>query len=454
MRLPEGPLVAWYGDDFTGSAAVMEVLALAGVPAVLFFKPPDAAALSRFGPLGAIGVAGDARSRSPEWMDAHLPAIFEALRQTGAPLIHYKVCSTFDSAPHVGSIGRAADIGLAGGGWAPLVLGAPEIGRYQAFGTLFAAAGDEVHRLDRHPTMATHPVTPMDEADVRRHLSRQTAKEIGLVDLRRLKAGEGAAALEAERAAGNTIVAFDVVDEETLCAAGEAIWRQSLEAPVFALGSQGVEYALIAAWRKAGIAPEAPRSAVVPASRVAVVSGSCSPITAEQIRLAEAKGFATIPLDATTALDKGAFARARQDAVSTALSALSKGRDPLIYTARGPHDPAVARFGEAVAAAGVDSGEVNRRIGEGLGEVLSAVVRTGRLRRAAIAGGDTSSHAAQALGLDAVTAKAPLVPGAALLTGHGEDPATDGLEIVLKGGQMGPPDFFERLRAGGPGRSL
>jgi uncharacterized protein YgbK (DUF1537 family) len=36
-ELPQGPLIAWYGDDFTGSAATMEALTFAGLPAVLFF---------------------------------------------------------------------------------------------------------------------------------------------------------------------------------------------------------------------------------------------------------------------------------------------------------------------------------------------------------------------------------------------------------------------------------
>ena len=35
-ELPDGLLVAFYGDDFTGSAATMEVLTFAGLPTVLF----------------------------------------------------------------------------------------------------------------------------------------------------------------------------------------------------------------------------------------------------------------------------------------------------------------------------------------------------------------------------------------------------------------------------------
>ncbi|WMS41976.1 four-carbon acid sugar kinase family protein [Acuticoccus sp. MNP-M23] len=451
MNLPAGPLIAWYGDDFTGASAVMEVLTFAGFPSVLFFDPPDAARLARFGTLRAIGIAGDARTRDPAWMEANLPPVYAALRATGAPVTHYKVCSTFDSAPDVGSIGKAADLGIAADGWAPLVVGAPEIGRWQAFGTLFAAAGDTVHRLDRHPTMAVHPVTPMDEADVCRHLGRQTERRVGLVDLVALKAGRGADALKAARAGGNTIVAFDVVDDETLAAAGALIWAQAMDAPLFALGSQGVEYALVAAWRAAGVAPPpAPPQTVAPVHRLAIVSGSCSPITAGQIAHAEADGFAIVPLDPAAAVDEAAWGRAKDAAAENALALLGQGRNPLVCTARGPDDRSISAFREAVAQSGTGLATANTRIGEGLGEILNRIVRDAGLTRAAIAGGDTSSAAARGLGIYAVTAEAPLVPGAALLKAHGDDPATDGVQIALKGGQMGPPDFFSRMRAGSP----
>ena len=104
--------VAYYGDDFTGSTDVMEVLAWAGLPSVLFLQPPNTEHLSRFRSARAIGIAGDSRSRSPVWMSERLPPIFQQLENLGAPINQYKVCSTFDSSPQVGSIGRALDIGL------------------------------------------------------------------------------------------------------------------------------------------------------------------------------------------------------------------------------------------------------------------------------------------------------------------------------------------------------
>ncbi len=412
------PVLAFYGDDFTGAGALMEVLTFAGLPTVLFLDPPTPAALAGFPGARAVGLAGDARTRDPAWMRAELPGIYAGLRAFGAPILHYKLCSTLDSAPEIGSIGVATELALPPGGLATLVVAAPRIGRWQAFGTLFARAGDgDVHRLDRHPTMSIHPVTPMDEADVRRHLARQTALPVTLADLLDLKSGRGPARL-AEADARGGILAIDVVDDETLAAAGALLWQ----AQGFVLGSQGVEYALVAAWRHAGLLPPAPSpEPLAPAERIAVVSGSCSPTTAAQIDAAEADGFPIIPLD-PRAPDWDAAAR-------DALAALAAGRSPLVASARGTSD---ARADPA--------------LGTGLGRLLDRLIREAGLTRAVIAGGDTSSHGARALGLAALTAETPIAPGASLLHGHRRDGST--IELVLKGGQMGGPDFFARVRDG------
>ncbi|MCA1686456.1 MAG: four-carbon acid sugar kinase family protein, partial [Planctomycetia bacterium] len=173
------PLLTFYGDDFTGSTDAMEALARSGVRAALFLDAPGPGQLTgRFAGLKAVGVAGMARSMSPGQMDTALPPVFERLGRLGAKLLHYKVCSTFDSSPEVGSIGRAIDIGRRtfASPFVPLVVGAPALRRYCLFGNLFATAGGETFRLDRHPTMRCHPVTPMAEADLRAHLARQTSK--------------------------------------------------------------------------------------------------------------------------------------------------------------------------------------------------------------------------------------------------------------------------------------
>lgn len=86
----EGPLLTFYGDDFTGSLASMEVLAFAGLSTVLFLEPPTPDRLRDFAGCRAIGIAGTARSRAPGWMDEHLPAVFRLLAGLGAPVLHYQ----------------------------------------------------------------------------------------------------------------------------------------------------------------------------------------------------------------------------------------------------------------------------------------------------------------------------------------------------------------------------
>ena len=89
-------LLSFYGDDFTGSTDAMESLARGGVRTVLFTTPPTPAQLARYDGLRAFGVAGMTRSMSPEAMEQTLRPAFEVIRQCKPPIVHYKVCSTFD----------------------------------------------------------------------------------------------------------------------------------------------------------------------------------------------------------------------------------------------------------------------------------------------------------------------------------------------------------------------
>ncbi|ATY32702.1 four-carbon acid sugar kinase family protein [Sphingomonas psychrotolerans] len=422
-------LYAFYGDDFTGSTDVLEQLAEGGVPAVLFLRHPDAELRARFSQARAIGIAGDSRSRSPEWMSAHLPTAFAALSDAG--LVHYKTCSTFDSSPRTGSIGRAIDIGRASvGGTAAIVVGAPHLRRYVAFGNLFAAAGAETYRIDRHPTMSRHPVTPMREADLIRHLAHQTTARIALVPLDRIQTGEAEAAWR-EVAGEADAVLFDGVSMADLAATGAVLRTHRVR---FAAGSSGVTRALVLAWRDAGLIDAAAPAVRAPASeRLLVVSGSCSPVTARQIARSAANGYFALEADVPALLHGDAAAEMRL--VDTACAALAEGGRCVIYSAQGP-------LGEDATAAG-------DRLGAALGRITAAAIRRTGLRRLLFAGGDTSSHGVAELGIDALTWAAPIEPGAPLVRAHAADPAVDGLELVLKGGQIGGEDFFETVRLGG-----
>lgn len=434
MNLPAGPLIAWLGDDFTGGAAVAETLAFAGLPAAMFLEPPDAAILARFPGLRGIGIATTARAESPAWMDAHLPALYAALVATGAPVIQYKACSTMDSAPGLGSLGRALELGLDATGetCAPILFASPEMGRYQTFGTLFAAGRGGIHRIDRHPVMARHPVTPIDEADIVRHLGRQTA--LPLAALMRPELGrDGFERLVQEGARG---VAVDCAGEDDLVAVGRILWRRR-----FVLGSQGVESALIAHFRAEGWlkgAPPRPQPARM--ERIAVVSGSASAVTARQIAWAEARGWPVIRLDTTALFGPGGPATVT-GALAQASQALAQGRNPIVAALRGPDDPALPATRAAIAAAGLAPAKGEARIGEALGAILAGLVAHD-LSRVVVAGGDTSGRVARALRLVALEPIAWIAHGASVQRGHRADGTS--IEIILKGGQMGPEDLFDR----------
>ena len=420
------PLYVWYGDDFTGSTDVLEALGLYGVRAVLFTHAPDARALAAFSDCRALGIAGESRSRSPQWMSRNLPAIFRAIRRLGAPVNHYKVCSTFDSSPRVGSIGRAMEIGRAvfRSGTVPVVVGAPHLGRAVVFGNLFASADGAMYRIDRHPTMRQHPVTPMTEADLRLHLARQTKLPMGGVDLTAFQSRNVQRCWQSQVDAHAGAVVFDGFSDAMVDETAQILWQRALERAVFAVGSSGLTHGLLHYWRKAGLI-DAPRALDPPRAvdRLLVLSGSCSPVTARQIRRAKQMGFAAWRLTGTGPWNAES-AKAR--------TALASGRSVVLYTALGPQ---------------VQDEKHGEKFGAALGVLLRDLVFAGGVRRILIAGGDTATHSVKQLGLDALTFAAPLVAGVPLCRGSAKS-EIDGLELALKGGQMGPDEFFANVRDG------
>ncbi len=445
---PDGPLLAYYGDDFTGSTDAMEAMTAAGVSTVLFLSTPTAAMLARFADARCIGIAGSSRGRSPAWMEAELPKVFAALASLKAPILHYKVCSTFDSSPTIGSIGSAIDLGTKTmpGRWTPTIVGAPRLKRYQVFGNLFAAVDGVGYRLDRHPTMSRHPVTPMGESDLCKHLAAQTTRRIELIDMLQLR--QGTAAQRAQDLAGDDVpvVFIDVLDDETLAAAGRLVWEQRGRG-IFSASSSGLQYALAAHWRALGLVPAEPSLPEPKAApSIAVVSGSCSPVTASQIAWARHHGFVTERLQLPRALDANSREEEIERVVKVAQAALERGASPLVFSAEGPDDPTVLGFDALARDARQSRPDAARLIGAALAEVMRRLLDSTPLRRVVVAGGDSSGEVASALDIEALTVSAGLAPGAPLCRAWSSVPQRDDLEIVLKGGQIGGEDFFGRAR--------
>lgn len=450
-------LLCFYGDDFTGSTDAMEALTKNGLRTVLFLETPDQVFLDEhFSDIQCFGVAGISRTMSPKDMETNLRPIIEKMKSYPVSIIHYKICSTFDSSPNIGSIGKVIDIAkevFDTQEVVPLLVSAPELNRYTVFGNHFATVNNQTYRLDRHPTMSQHPITPMDEADLIKHLSKQTNSRISNFDINRLS--ESTVEIKQQynnmlRDEKTDVVVFDALNNDDMREIGGLIWEQSDQETTFVVGSSGVEYALTKHWKTIGLTDGTYKNQIkLPAKeQVLAVSGSCSPVTEEQIEFALEKGFVGIKVPMIDLLEP----RTTKDTFQSLLHQINEiikcGRNPIIYSALGSEDPTIEEANNYLNTTKNGKYNIGELLGRQLGLLIKEVVLQTSLKRIIIAGGDTSSYATKEMDIFGLEMIAPISPGAPLCTCYSNDPSFNGLELALKGGQLGSKDYFIRVAEG------
>jgi uncharacterized protein YgbK (DUF1537 family) len=118
---------------------------------------------------------------------------------------------------------------------------------------------------------------------------------------------------------------------------------------------------------------------------------------------------------------------------------LRAGRSVIVHTTpRGPNKGAATKL----------KNETAETLGRAVGEVLRNALLQTSIKRICVAGGDTSSFAARALGIEALEMIRPLTPGAPLCRALAPNSPADGLEVVFKGGQVGPENYFSIVKKG------
>ena len=429
MREGQTYKLIFYGDDFTGSTDALEFLCLYGARAVLFMEVPDKSMLESFPGIDAFGVAGKTRSLATNEMKEVLDKDFAQLSTFQTSIIHYKVCSTFDSSPAIGSIGMAMDLGakIFKTPLVPVLGGMPLIGRYCVFSNLFVRMGigtsGAIHRLDRHPSMSKHPVTPSEEADLRLHLGRQTNKRIGAIDIDHMQhpSSDWMRHLEGDEEA----VVLDAMTEEDLLKIGAWLDERSSNARMFTIGSSGIEAALGMHWKSNEILKgiDHPLRKQKEGAML-VVSGSQSPISHAQIEFARANEY---PVHVITADALGT--EPDSSLINTIVAQCEEGK------------PVVVHSGSRNASV-VDAELLGNFYGKLVREI-SVRIPLGKL---VICGGDTSSHTARALGITAVEMVGSYIHGAPLCKVFSTFKEIDGMEMNFKGGQVGPPEYFEVIK--------
>jgi uncharacterized protein YgbK (DUF1537 family) len=415
---------AFYGDDFTGSVDVLLQLRRAGWTSRLFLGLPGPAELhAAAADVDAVGVAGVARSLPADRIESEVRPVLEALRRLGPRVVQYKACSTADSSPAVGSLGRVIEIGrdVFGVATVPALFAQPDFGRYTAFGNHFAAEEGQVYRLDRQPTMSKHPVTPMRESDLARHLSLQTSLPIGSMHLTEYTDGAEIAWKLAQRTEAATVL--DALTDEHIGLVSQAVVANSRPgAPQFVIGSGGFSRGIAAALSPGRTSQADTVDELNDDGPVLAVSGSQSPQTSRQIEDARRRGWTVLVL----AADRDGQLKDR------VIAELASGRSVVVTT------------GDTAEA--VDGRSLVETLSARLSAVIEAALRAGGNSRVIVCGGDTSSHVLRLLGARSLSIAANPVGNVVLCKVASANPWLDGTEMLLKGGQVGPADLFELIR--------
>ena len=159
--------------------------------------------------------------------------------------------------------------------------------------------------------MSVHPVTPMGEADLRKHFAKQGLERIGLIDYRVYESCKGAASLDACLATKPDAVLFDVIRAEDLPVVGALLMRHAAKGAMLAVGPSSVAHALCAATDERVGDDGARLAAGTGAMRdgpVLALVGSLSPVTRAQV--SAARGYARIDIDPARLIGDASYSKA------------------------------------------------------------------------------------------------------------------------------------------------
>jgi len=416
-------------DDFTGATDVASMLVRAGLRTVQVIGVPEGEAPAQ---ADAVVVALKSRTIAPADAVRDSLAALRWLQACGARQFYFKYCSTFDSTAQ-GNIGPVAEALLQalGSDFTVACPAFPENGRTVFRGHLFVG-----NQLLSDSGMRDHPLTPMTDANLVRVLQPQCQGRVGLVSYEVVQQGVEPLrhALEAQRAQGVRIAVVDAIDNQAL----RNLAAACSELPLITAGS-GVALGLPAVYEAMGLMKPDARAAQLPrvGGQEAVICGSCSKATQEQVAHWLAQGLPAFRVDAR-ALARG------EEVATQALQWAREHRDAavLVYaTVPAEEVRAIqAELGAARAGAWVEAC---------LARVAQGLVQAG-VRRLVVAGGETSGAVVQALSVAQLRIGAPIDPGVPWTLAQvqpASDAAAEPLLLALKSGNFGSVDFFAKALA-------
>lgn len=412
------PVLGCIADDSTGATDLAGTLVREGVRSVQMFGVPDIDPQTV--DAGAIVIALKSRTIATADAVRQSLAALQWLQAAGCRQFFFKYCSTFDSTDQ-GNIGPVAEA-LLDALRADFTIACPAFPRNRRtiyHGYLFV--GDV---LLNESGMQDHPLTPMRDANLVRVLARQVSCPVGLVSLESVRRGaeEVAECFEALRHEGKRLAIVDAVEDEDLRLVGRACRDLAL-----VTGGSGIAIGLPNNFRENGLLDPATEADLLPRveGASAVLSGSCSPATQEQVCLATN----TLPSFRLDPLSLAAGEDHANAAIAWAKPKLAAG-PVLIYATAEPGAVREAQDRLGAERAGV-------LVESAFADIARALVEAG-VRRLVVAGGETSGAVVTGLGVSGLRIGREIDPGVPWTVSLGEPR----LALALKSGNFGSPDFF------------
>jgi uncharacterized protein YgbK (DUF1537 family) len=398
-------MIGVIADDVTGATDVAAALRRAGLRTLLALGTDiDDPAVSA----DAVVIGLKTRSLPAAAAVAQSLDALAVLRQRGADRIYVKYCSTFDSTAE-GNIGPVTEA-VARELGADLVVttpAAPLHGRTVYRGHLFV--GDTL-LAETH--MRDHPVTPMRDSSVLRLLAAQSAAPVATVSLDVVQQGADVVreTLGRARADGALQVVVDAVTDADLAILATVVGDDALVA-----GSAGLIGAIARRETADGTVAPAP-----PRGRTAIIAGSCSRRTLEQIERFVSSG-----------------SPAHRVAAEPGDTAEQLAARAVEWWDRQPADAAALIYSSSPASERRDDVPGAGELYERTAGLIAAQLSDRGVKRMLIAGGETSGEVIRALGTTVAVVGEEVAPGAPWIHDERRD-----VHLVLKSGNFGDEDLF------------
>ncbi|GAA2543074.1 four-carbon acid sugar kinase family protein [Microbacterium mitrae] len=410
-------MIGVIADDVTGATDVAAALSREGLQTLLAFN----AETSVTEDADAIVIGLKTRSIPVAEAVATSLVALRSLENAGATRFYFKYCSTFDSTDE-GNIGPVTEALAEALGVSTVVTtpAAPIHGRTVNDGNLY------VFDVPLHEThMAHHPITPMRDSNLARLLTPQSRGAVMTLPLS--AARDGAVAVRATIAAAESAgvtqgsVSVTQVIADAVTAADLAIIAEATDDAVLTAGSAGLIGAIAERQAASGRTVSAP-----PAGRTAIIAGSCSRRTLEQIAAFESSG----------GLSHRVVAAPGQTAAQLAEAALT-------WWDEQPTDTSAMIYSSSSAEERNDelpeAGELYEQVA---GIVANGLAHRG-VQRMLVAGGETSGAVIRELGTTVAVVGDEAAVGAPWI-----HDVAGGVHLVLKSGNFGEVDMFTSLAGG------